>query len=284
MVTLTRAVRFCVNATDDEGTSRSNGYAGVPAMVGLGTYYELLISCRGEPDPATGYFLDIKVIDRAARATIVPHISRAFRLHGRADPGAVLTEGLSVFRDELAREAGGADGPWQGQLASVRWQLSPHYSIEVCMDDSANTVPAWAVMRQRFEIAAAHRLHVPGLSDEANRATFGKCNNPSGHGHNYVIEPAVRVPTGAGSASVPFTVSDLQAIVQREIIEPFDHTHLNIDTPEFRQPGGVNPSVENISRVFYERLAPAIASGGRGATLQSVTVFETEKTSSTFPA
>lgn len=260
-------MRFAISA-DDDGTvpaTGSNGYGGVPAMRGLGRHYELDVCCVGRPDERTGYFLDIKVIDAAARVAAVPVIARACRERAGAQPEGVLAELMAGLNAELG-----------GTVESVRWRLSPTYSVEAAMKN-----PGEALMRQRFEIAAAHRLHVPGLSDEENRRLFGKCNNPSGHGHNYVIEPAVRVPTG-GTGAKGFTLADLERITKSAVLDAFDHTHLNVDTPEFRDGSGVNPSVENIARVFFERLRPAIAGHG-GAELASVRVWETEKTSATYP-
>lgn len=134
------------------------------------------------------------------------------------------------------------------------------------------------LFRQRFEIAAAHRLAVLTKSDAENREVFGKCANPHGHGHNYVIEPCVEIQVSAAG----LTAVDLERAVDEAIIQPFDHKFLNVECAEFDQSrGGVNPSVENISRVFYERLRPLIE--GAGARLRHVTVWETEKTSSTYP-
>ncbi|HZW05581.1 MAG TPA: 6-carboxytetrahydropterin synthase, partial [Phycisphaerales bacterium] len=68
------------------------------------------------------------------------------------------------------------------------------------------------------------------------------------------------------------------------LIDPFDHRNLNVDCVQFDQSrGGVNPSVENISRVFYTLLAPVIGGHGGGVELRSLTVWETEKTCSTYP-
>lgn len=143
--------------------------------------------------------------------------------------------------------------------------------------------PGTALLRQKFEIAAAHRLYVPELSDEENQRLFGRCANPSAHGHNYIIEPCVRVPVEQGGTP-RFGLADLERATLASLIEPFDHRNLNVDCPQFdRAKGGVNPSVENISRVFYGLLAPAIAAHGHGVELASLTVWETEKTCSTYP-
>lgn len=245
-------------------------------MAGLGAHYELDIACAGEVNPSTGYFLDIKAIDTAARATAVVAISAAAKAEGgeQQRPEAVL-----------AAAAGGLNVALGGAVRRVRWWLSPFFSVEVAMADLTT-----AVIRQRFEFAAAHRLHVDTLSPEENRRLFGKCNNPSGHGHNYIVEPAVRVPvasTPPGAAAHGFTLADLERAVASTVMARFDHMNLNADVPEFRSPGGVNPSVENIARVCFEMLRGPIEnpSGGQGhgAELQSVTVWETEKTSATYP-
>lgn len=268
-----------------------NGYAGVPPMPGLGAHYEVLVACRGEPDPQTGYFMDIKTIDRAVRSVMVPVIAASLRRAALGtggspaelgtDPNSVLAGLVAPLNDQLG-----------GTLSWVRWMLTPTFGVEMAPTSpavqgaasAAGSAPSpTATLCQRFEIAAAHRLHTPALSDEENRRYFGKCNNPSGHGHNYVIEVRVRVPVGPGRSVMPLDA--IERAVDRAIIQPYDHTHLNLDTKAFASPGGLNPSVENISMVFFEALAREIASASGGAaSLQCVTVFETEKTSSTYPA
>jgi 6-pyruvoyltetrahydropterin/6-carboxytetrahydropterin synthase len=154
--------------------------------------------------------------------------------------------------------------------------LTPTYSLEVEHDAMSDDTPR-VRLRQQFEFAAAHRLHVPELSDDENRRLFGKCNNPSGHGHNYRVEAAADTALREGAPG--FTLADLEEAVERAIISRFDHTHLNLDTEEFRDR---NPSVEHIAEACFTRLREAI--DPKRATLHSVTVWETEKTSATFPA
>lgn len=143
--------------------------------------------------------------------------------------------------------------------------------------------PTVALLRQQFDFAAAHRLHVPTLSDEENRRIFGKCNNLRGHGHNYRVEPCVEVSVQQGGPPA-ISLAEFERLTVEHIIARFDHTHLNDDTAEFNTArGGMNPSVENIARVCFERLAPAIRAAAPGAKLRYVTVWETDKTSSTYP-
>lgn len=265
-------MRFAINpGGSGDGAARTNGYAGVPAMVGLGRHYELTVTCRGEADPVTGYFLGIQEIDRAVRRAGVPLIERACRERPEAEPGAVLPEVALAVNAELG-----------GIVERVRWHLSPFYSVEVSVP---MTQPAKVMLRQRFEFAAAHRLHAPSLSESENRAVFGKCNNPLGHGHNYVVEPAVEVVADGVAGAPPFSLAMLERAVDSAILQVMDHKHLNLEVPEFVSPGGLNPSVENIAKVCFERLAPVVAAGSGGAArLVTMTVFETEKTSCTYPA
>jgi len=137
------------------------------------------------------------------------------------------------------------------------------------------------IVRQQFSFAASHRLHVTELSDEENRLVFGKCNNPSGHGHNYKLETAVEIdaqPLENNNLPRPFDATELEALVRETVIERFDHKNLNADCAEF---AALNPSVENIARVCYELLEPAV--GNEGVALREVRLWETEKTSCTYP-
>lgn len=279
MIELTRTVRFCINDDGAEGgrDRADNTFAAYPSMRGLGRYYEIAVTCRGEVDPATGYFLNIKTIDQAVRAAAVPIVARACREGPGAEPASMLAPLLTATSGQLG-----------GCVSRLRWQLTPYYSVEM-----AAHAPDIVLLRQQFEFAASHRLHSEALSDEQNRATFGKCNNPSGHGHNYRVEPCVAIDlsrAGRNGDRPPFSLADLERLTSQTLIERYDHKHLNADTPEFNTcpaagKPGLNPSVENIAKVCFERLAPVIAqaSPGGGATLRSVTVWETDKTSCTYP-
>lgn len=253
---------------DPQGQIRSdpNGYAGRPSMRGLGRYYSVDVTARGEPDALTGYLIDIKAIDRAVRDSVVPIISRACFEAPAQDPALLMPRLVGALRGALPVP-----------LARLRWNLTPYASMTMTTQDTTTVV-----LRARFDFAAAHRLHVDSLSDEENRRLFGKCNNPSGHGHNYQVEPAVAVPLRADGVQT-FTLQDFDRLVEEAIIVPFDHTNLNTDVPDFAL-AGLNPSVEHIARVCYERLHAAIAATDPNARLVEVTVWETDRTRCTYPA
>jgi 6-pyruvoyltetrahydropterin/6-carboxytetrahydropterin synthase len=125
-----------------------------------------------------------------------------------------------------------------------------------------------ASLTKTFGFSAAHRLHSPALSDEENRAVFGKCNNPHGHGHNYELEVTVQGEIDPRTGMI-MDLGSLMQVVQAEVIERFDHKHLNHDTVEFHL---LNPTGENIVKVIWDLLKPKL-----GASLTRVGLWETPK-------
>lgn len=243
-------------------------------MRGLGRYYEMTFQLVGIPDPQTGYIIGIQEIDAAARAVVIPEIARRCTETPTAEPASVLADLWSTILEAMPRP-----------LASVCWTLTPTYSVEMAMtkpDTDRTANPNRVLIRQKFDFAAAHRLHVAGLSDEENRTIFGKCNNPNGHGHNYQVEPAISIPIEQTDS---FDLSKLEALIDAAVVEPFDHKHLNDDTAEFNETaGGVIPSVERIAMVCYQRLTQTFIAAMPDARVEHVTVWETDRTSCTFPA
>jgi 6-pyruvoyltetrahydropterin/6-carboxytetrahydropterin synthase len=103
---------------------------------------------------------------------------------------------------------------------------------------------------RRYRFAASHRLHSDELSAEENARVYGKCNNPYGHGHNYVVEISVSGTPDPATGMIA-NLADLDGFVEREVIEAFDHKSLNEDVPAFR---GKVPTTENVCREIYQRL------------------------------
>jgi len=264
---LQRTVRFSVNP--DGSSIGTNSFAGVPAPIGFARFYEIRLSIKGHPDPQTGYLINIHAIDSIVRDHLVPLFTEQISNDPSAHP-ATLMPALWTNASAQTKHA----------LRSIHWNLTPYESIEMTnATESSHAV----LVRQRFEFAAAHRLHAPAMSDAENEAYFGKCNNPNGHGHNYQLEPCVRVPIGLLESS-SFALK-IEHAVNTVLLEKLDHKFLNTDCPWFDQSaGGVIPSIEHIARVCYEQLAPAISKLGDGVELVTMTAWETEKTASIYPA
>ena len=123
---------------------------------------------------------------------------------------------------------------------------------------------------------AAHRLNNPAWDEEKNEAVFGKCNNPSFHGHNYEMEVKV---TGIPDADTGFVIDLklLSDIINEHVIEKFDHKNLNLDLKEF---SNLNPTAENIVIVIYDILREKI---DKDLDLQ-VRLYETPRNFAEYPA
>jgi 6-pyruvoyltetrahydropterin/6-carboxytetrahydropterin synthase len=136
-----------------------------------------------------------------------------------------------------------------------------------------------AYFGRRYSLSASHRLHSDALTPEQNRAAYGKCNNPHGHGHNYTVEVLVGGPVAADTGMV-INLVDLDAVVRTQVIDRFDHTNLNLD-PLFTS---VVPTTENLCRVIFRLLKDKLHAVGDGAAkapeahwnLEYVRVEETE--------
>lgn len=128
-------------------------------------------------------------------------------------------------------------------------------------------------LTRRYRFAASHRLHSPNFSEAENQRLYGKCSNPYGHGHNYVIEVTVTGPVDPETGMVA-NLGELDPFVEREVVEAFDHKYLNKEVPEFDI---CVPTTENVCREIYRRLKTFPA-----ARLERVRIEETSKNSFEF--
>jgi len=124
-------------------------------------------------------------------------------------------------------------------------------------------------VKRRETFSAAHRLYNPAYSDEKNLEVFGKCSNPSWHGHNYVLEVTV---AGEPDPETGFVIDlkILKQIIYDNILQKVDHKNLNTETDFMK---GIIPSAENIAKAIFNELKDKLPSGR----LHCVKLFETEK-------
>ncbi len=121
---------------------------------------------------------------------------------------------------------------------------------------------------------ASHRLHNPDKSEEWNQKTFGKCNNPNWHGHNYVIEVTVAGEADPETGYV-IDLGKLKAIIKDRVLDPCDHKNLNVEVPFLE---GIIPTSENLVKAFFDQLKSDVDSAAFGQSkLYSVKLYETER-------
>ncbi|CAN5218687.1 hypothetical protein BH23GEM2_BH23GEM2_11250 [soil metagenome] len=134
-----------------------------------------------------------------------------------------------------------------------------------------------ASLTRRIRFAAAHRYSRPDWSEERNREVFGPCANPSYHGHSYVCDVTVAGPVDEETGFV-MDLGFLDAVLQEEIHDRFDHRNINTDVPEFGE-GRMIPTGENLARFIFQRVQQRLGEAGR---LTTVRVAEDENLSVTY--
>lgn len=261
-VSLTRRVafssghRYWVDAwTDDQNRAAFGEWA---SRMMHGHNYLLDVTVEGPVDPANGMVINIKVIDAYLQDRVVGVLAQ--KSINDEVPGfdrlAPSGENMLFFIRDQLREL---------PLPVTRMRLEETPDLAVEWDASH---PNLMTLTRTYEFAASHRLHEPSLSQAENLDLFGKCNNPAGHGHNYLIEVSVsgepKPPT-----SMIVRIEDLDAVVEREVVDRYDHKNLNCDVPELE---GKNPTSEVVALAIFERLQPLVP-----GKLEKVVLHETAR-------
>ncbi len=230
---------------------------------GHGHNYTLYVSVAGPVDPVTGMVINITDLKRIVGGVLEEFDHRHLNLD------------TPYFRERI---------PTTENIVQVLWGLiAPQLPSGVRLhrlrlyetdDLYADYTGGYVTFSRRYEFSAAHRLHAPALSDEANRAVYGKCNNPNGHGHNYRLEVSLLGPVDP----VTGMLIDLVQMDQQvgAVLDTFDHKHLDHQVPEFTtQPS----TAENIVVVLWQRLQSIF-----GAQLHHLRLWETPNNVFDYPA
>lgn len=259
---LTRDVRFAVNPFSSAQIQGHNPYACKPSGTGLTLYLELSVALHGELDVDTGFVVNVCDIDQCVRENIVPvFVDRICNLYARQKDLSIsdLAQLLYISKSILALSFG------LEQLGAFTLKLNPYRKIAL-----SGTEDTMIYFSEKFEFAAMHKLWNVSFGAEKNMALFGKCANPSGHGHNYIIEVTLKTKDASAIDSLHY-----ESMVDTHLINILDHKNLNIDVPYFRQH---NPTMENIARFAWEQLAPNLGHD----LLHCVTVWESDRTQCSF--
>jgi 6-pyruvoyltetrahydropterin/6-carboxytetrahydropterin synthase len=270
VLTLTRKVTFFAgHVYRGGGLSRDEleklfGVAAEPG--GHGHNYVLELSVRGAVDPIDGMVVNIKNVDAELKKLLAPIDHRMLNtaLPEFADSVPTTERLAQVLWTRIPEKIGAA------QRVSLRLEEHPGLHVEIWGEN-----PAMVYLTRSIEFSAAHRLHSEKLSDAENWSVYGKCNNPNGHGHNYVAEVTVRGQPDPRTGIV-IDLGKFDALLESEIDARFDHKHMNLDTPYFKD---VPATAENIAIVIWnllEKKIPACRAGGK-ASLHRVRLIETAR-------
>lgn len=261
MLVLTRKISF------------SAGHFGAAAAPEAhGHNYVLEVSVAGPVDPVDGMVINIKDVDAALKALLADIDHRMLNSMPEFSGALPTTEKLAQALWQRLLRAPLQAGKAGAAARYVALKLEEHPGLYVELDGGN---PAMVYLTRAIEFAASHRLHTDKLSAAENLRLYGKCNNPHGHGHNYVAEVTVRgEPDGVSGVAVD--LEKFERLLKDEIDARFDHKHLNLDTEFFRERV---PTAENIAIVIWDLLKdriPQCRSGG-AVELHRVRLIETAR-------
>jgi 6-pyruvoyltetrahydropterin/6-carboxytetrahydropterin synthase len=126
------------------------------------------------------------------------------------------------------------------------------------------------LITRKAEFSSSHVCAHPSLTPEQNQELYGPAANPSGHGHNYVVEVTLAGDPDPATGMI-FDLKELKDIINRTVVEPMDHRFLNYEVPPFDK---IVPTTENVAAEIWNRLAPHFREGR--ASLHNVRLYETE--------
>jgi len=256
---LARLVPIIINPSLSQLNNKQNRFTTDSLDEGLTIFLQLGVELTGPVNPDTGLIVNVTTIDDKVHKLVVPllnkHISHDFKQGKRIDISE-LSRLLYLVWDTLADKFDNAT------LSRLTLELNPFRKIFISSEDK-NMI----YLSEKFEFSATHRLWNDNFSEKQNFDVFGKCANPSGHGHNYTAEIIVKMPTDRRSLHL----GSLEKIVDEHFIKLVDHKNLNVDVPHFVK---TIPTVENIAAFAWQLLADKFGE----AKLHCITIWETDKT------
>jgi 6-pyruvoyltetrahydropterin/6-carboxytetrahydropterin synthase len=226
-----------------------------------GHNYVLEVTTEGVIHPENGMVVNIKTIDDILKRDIVSQFDQRSindQIPHFQSRASSLENILLYIRDQLGNL------PTEARLAHLKLEEMPTLWAELDL----TTNPEIMTLTRTYEFAASHRLHNPILSETENDELYGKCNNPAGHGHNYILEVTVQ---GKPDPKTGF-LCDLAALdeaVNEKVVDRYDHKNFNVDLPEFK---GRMTTSEIVAQEIWERL-----DGQLPATLSRVRLHETAR-------
>ncbi len=226
-----------------------------------GHNYVLYVTVEGVVDDSTGMVVNIKRIDDILKERVIRQFDQKSINdeipHFRTNSSC--TENLLLYLRDLLNEM-----PEGARLTGLKLEETPTLWAEFFNDKGT-----WKMTLTRtYEFAASHRLHAPELPHEKNLELYGKCNNPAGHGHNYILEVTVSGKPDPVTGMIA-DIGALDARVHELVVDRYDHHNLNEDLPEF---AGKITTSEVVAQQIWASL-----DGSLPGTLERVRLHETAR-------
>lgn len=261
-VTLSRRVTFSSGHRywfDDRSLEENKALFGPWASpFNHGHNYVLWVTTSGPIDPAHGMVVNIKEIDDAVKQRVVSQFDQK-SINDEVDSMRGVAPSVENLLRRFAQDLQGLPGGVS--LDSLKLEETPLFYGEWQAE-------GMITLTRTYEFAASHRLHVPSMTQELNTELFGKCNNARGHGHNYILEVTVS-GTPDPTTGMMCDLGALDTVVEREVVDRYDHKNLSEDIPEF---SGLNATSEVVVAEIFKRL-----DGRLPARLERVRLYETAR-------
>ncbi len=262
-VSLTRKISFSsghrywdASLTPEQNRERFGKWA---SPYNHGHNYVCYVSTSGLVQPENGMVVNIKFIDDILKDQVLKVYDQK-SINDEIPEFAHQSPSLeNILRDLWQRIEPAL--PSEVALTNLKLEETPLLYAE--LDENKKMT-----LTRTYEFAASHRLNASGLSHEENLKLFGKCNNPNGHGHNYVLEVTVGGVPGADSGMLVDLVA-LDSAVNAAVVDRYDHKNLDQDVPEL---SGQNTTSEIVALTIFQQL-----DGKLPATLERVRLWETAR-------
>lgn len=226
-----------------------------------GHNYVLEVTVAGSVDLRTGMVVNIKRVDDVLKAVVLAEFDQKSindEIAHFADRSSSVENILSYLAERIAPKL-----PSECRLVALKLQETELFYGEWIAEPESKMT-----LTRIYEFAAAHRLHSPALSDNENVAIFGKCNNPAGHGHNYVLEVTIEGEPDPASGMMA-DIGTVDRTVAEKVVDRYDHKNLNVDLPEFE---GRPTSSEIVALEIFDRLKDELP-----AKLSRIRLYETAR-------
>lgn len=248
---ITRKVEFSASHVcrrpelSEEENQRFFGMAANPN--GHGHNYVLEVTLEGTPDPVTGMVLDLKELKEILNREVVERYDHRFLNYEVPPFDRVVPTTENIARDIWERlDPHLTSG--QRRLHGVRVYETADLFVDYFGEPAGADGPPRVT--RRYQFAASHRLDSPQLSAAENQQLYGKCNNPYGHGHNYLLEVSARGLPNEHTGSA-IDAARLDELVAQQVLRPMDHRNLNLDVAAF---ANQVPTSENLAMEICSRL------------------------------